>query len=313
MDMLALDSVIYRHFFAVVVGVLGVGGAFLLTIKRWLQSDLSNIFATYRSWLVMAPLPFVAILCGREVTISLTLLLSALTFREYSLATKLCPDRWITGLVMAAIGAQAVFTLMHDPWLATPGWYGMFVVLPVYVVGILAITPILRNRFDGQLRKASLAVFGYLYFGWMLGHLAFLANAPNAIGYLLYLTFAVAVADVSAFTCGKCFGKRKLRDKISPNKTIGGSLGSLCVSMALPWLLGFALPGFTPIQKILTGLIVGAGGQLGDLTISYIKRDLGIKDMGQCIPGHGGLLDRIDSLIFTAPLFFHMIRWFGGA
>ncbi len=312
MDSTVFESAVYWQFLGVVVSVLGLSGASLLTLKRWLKTDLSSVFATYRSWLVMAPLPFLVILCGREVTIGATVLLSMFAFREYALATKLCPDRWITGLVGAAICIQGGFTLMQDPWLETPGWYGMFIVMPVYVIGALAISPILRNSVDGQLRKVSLAVFGYLYFGWMLGHFAFLANSPNAIGYLPYLTFAVAVADVAAFTSGKCFGKRKLRDKISPNKTVGGSLGSICVSMALPWLLGFALPGFTPIEKILTGLIVGVGGQLGDLTISYIKRDLGIKDMGRCIPGHGGLLDRIDSLIFTAPLFFHMIRWFGG-
>ena len=107
---------------------------------------------------------------------------------------------------------------------------------------------ILRNRAAGQLRSVSLAVFGYLCFGWMLGHLAFLANSANAVGYLLYLAFAVAVADVSAFTCGKLFGKRKLRDQVSPNKTLGGSVGSLAVSLALPWLMSFALPGFHMIR-----------------------------------------------------------------
>ena len=83
------------------------------------------------------------------------------------------------------------------------------------------------------------------------------------------------------------------------------------IMLLLPWLMGFALPDFTPVQKILTGLIVGVGGQLGDLTISYIKRDIGIKDMGTVIKGHGGILDRLDSLLYTAPLFFHFVRYLG--
>src|SRR5207302_1954427 len=103
-----------------------------------------------------------------------------------------------------------------------------------------------------------------------------------------------------------------MRTEISPNKTWEGSIGALTFSMILPWIMGFSFPHFAPIHKILAGLIVGVGGQLGDLSISFIKRDLGIKDMGVVIPGHGGILDRIDSLIYTAPLFVHMIHWFFG-
>ena len=82
--------------------------------------------------------------------------------------------------------------------------------------------------------------------------------------------------------------------------------------MALPWVLRFTFPHFSAWDCILTGLIVGIGGQMGDLTISTIKRDLGVKDMGTMVPGHGGILDRVDSLIYVAPLFFHMVRWFHG-
>ncbi|HSY18162.1 MAG TPA: phosphatidate cytidylyltransferase, partial [Candidatus Acidoferrales bacterium] len=97
-----------------------------------------------------------------------------------------------------------------------------------------------------------------------------------------------------------------------PKKTWEGATGALAVSMLLPWLLHFSFPHFGTTQLILTGLIVGVGGQLGDLAISIIKRDIGIKDMGAGIPGHGGILDRIDSLIYVAPLFFHMTNFFYG-
>jgi phosphatidate cytidylyltransferase len=108
------------------------------------------------------------------------------------------------------------------------------------------------------------------------------------------------------------FGRRKLRENISPNKTVGGSLGAVCVSLIVPWLLLFSFEHFEPVHLILAGLVVGIGGQLGDLVISYIKRDIGIKDMGTVISGHGGILDRVDSLIFVAPIFFHFVRWFHG-
>jgi len=171
---------------------------------------------------------------------------------------------------------------------------------------------VLRNRTAGQLQRASLSIVGFVYLGWMFGHLGLLANSDNASGYLLFLILAVELNDIAAFTFGKLFGKHPLRSEVSPNKTVEGSLGALAVSLALPWLLRSSLPDFGTTELILTGLIVGLGGQLGDLTISFIKRDLGIKDMGALIPGHGGVLDRLDSLIFVAPLFFHMLRWFHG-
>jgi phosphatidate cytidylyltransferase len=146
----------------------------------------------------------------------------------------------------------------------------------------------------------------------MFMHLGFLANTPNPYGYLLYLLLAVPLNDIAAYTCGKTFGKHKLREEISPNKTLEGSLGAIAISMALPWLLWFSFPHFEPLHLILTGLIVGIGGQLGDLVISFIKRDIGIKDMGTVLEGHGGILDRVDSMIFVAPIFFHMVRWFHG-
>ena len=97
-----------------------------------------------------------------------------------------------------------------------------------------------------------------------------------------------------------------------PDMVIYGlrSLGALAVAMILPWLLRFSLPSFGPWQLILSGLIVGIGGQLGDLSVSVIKRDIGTKDMAATIPGHGGILDRIDSLAYTAPLFMHMATYY---
>ena len=182
--------------------------------------------------------------------------------------------------------------------------------LPVYVIALILLIPILRNRSQGQLQMIALAMVGFVYFGWMFGHLIFLTNSVHAYSYVLYVLFAVELNDVAAYTFGKLFGRHPLRSNISPKKTWEGSLGAFLVSMALPWVLRFTFPHFGVSECLLAGLIVGIGGQLGDLAISVIKRDLGIKDMGATIPGHGGILDRIDSIIYVAPLFFHMVRYF---
>ena len=311
---LALQSEIFRTYALIVFGVLAVAGLALALLRWGFKKEVHTLWLTYRSWLVMAPLILGCVFGGRVVVIVFICLLASLGFKEFARATGLYSDWWMTGAVYLGIVAVGLTSLISQPQGEEPGhgWYGLFIALPVYAVSLILLIPILRNKVQGQLQYMSLAIVGFIYIGWMFGHLAFLANATNAYGYLLYILFATEINDVAAFTCGTLFGKRQFRSNISPKKTWGGALGALAVSLALPWLLRFSFPHFGTTQLILTGLIVGIGGQLGDLAISVIKRDIGIKDMGAGIPGHGGILDRIDSLIFVAPLFFHMAGYFYG-
>jgi phosphatidate cytidylyltransferase len=308
--MVALADGTILTYVALVSTLLASIGLLLLVLTYVFQCRLGSVWRTYRSWLVMVPLILVVLVAGRVATILSVAALAMFAFREFARATGLDKDSGMTAAVYVGIAAVAATSLVQDPWRHLPGWYGLFMALPVYVVSLILIVPIARNRTKGQLQNSALAVLGFIYVGWMFSHVGFLANSPHAYGYLMFLLLAVESSDVAAFTSGKLFGRRKLRAEISPNKTWGGALGALALSMALPWLLWFSFPHFGPLQLILAGLIVGIGGQLGDLTLSMIKRDVGVKDMGSLIPGHGGLLDRVDSLIFTAPLFFHMVRWF---
>ena len=306
----ALASDVFRIYAGVVLGLLLVGGVLIATLRWGLHRNVSHAWQSYTSWLVMIPLVVVGIFAGRVPWIVLVTFLAVFAFKEYARATGLYRDRLMSGVVYVGIVATGVVSAMEDPTWHLPGWYGMFAVLPAFVTTIILLIPILRNRVEGQLQTIALAILGYVYIGWMFGHLAFLANATNAYGYLLYLIFAVEVNDVAAYVFGKLFGRHLLRSRISPKKTWEGSLGALAVSMALPWALRFSFPEFAPRELILAGLIVGVTGQLGDLSMSVIKRDLGIKDMGALIRGHGGILDRIDSLIYATPLFFHMVGYF---
>ncbi len=307
----AMHSQIFLTYLTIVGGLLIFAGS-VLGILYLVGKDVSGPARTYRGWIMMIPIVLGTIFLGREATIIGVVLLAIIGFKEFARATGLYEDWWMTGTVYLAIAILGIVSFIPDPRLDQQGWYGFFMALPVFVIAAILLIPILRNRAKGQLQKVALAILGFIYFGWMFMHLGFLANTPNAYGYLLYLVFAVEINDIAAFTFGKIFGKRKLREEISPNKTMAGSIGAITVSLALPWLLWFSFPQFQPIHLILTGIIVGVGGQLGDLVISYIKRDIGIKDMGATIKGHGGILDRVDSMIFVAPIFFHMVRWFHG-
>ena len=308
----ALRNPVFREYLFVLVGLLVVAGTLIALLRFVLHKNVDHAWKAYRGWLIMIPLVFVALFFGRTTTIIFFTLVSLAAFTEFARATGLYRDWGMTGVVLAGIVGIGIVSLIDDPDKHVRGWYGMLMALPVYVVAAIMMIPILRDRAKGQLQLIALSILGFVYIGWMFGHLGFLANAKNAYGYLLFLLFAVELNDVAAFTFGRLFGARKFRPNISPNKTWAGAIGALAVSMLLPWLVRFSFPEFGTTELILTGLIVGIGGQLGDLTISVIKRDIGIKDMGALIEGHGGVLDRVDSLIYVAPLFFHMARYFHG-
>ena len=300
---------VFRAYAIAAAALLVAAGLAIAWIGRGGRRDVSGVRRTWIGWLIMAPLALGALYLGRVPTIVGVGLLALGGFREFARATGLYRDWTTTIAVYLGVAGLTAVALVDDPETGAPGWYGLYMAMSVYVVAGLLTVPVWRNRAKGQLQPIALAIVGFVYFGWMFGHLAFLANAAEATGYLLFLIFAVELNDVAAFTCGRLFGRTKLRSEISPNKTVEGSLGALLFSLALPWLLRGSFPHFDAVDLVLTGLIVGVGGQLGDLSISFIKRDLGIKDMGALIPGHGGVLDRLDSLIYVAPIFFHLVRW----
>jgi phosphatidate cytidylyltransferase len=304
----ALTSEVFLLFALLTTGLLLIGGAIIAVVRFGFARDVSQAWGAYRGWLGMIPLIAASLFAGRAAAICFFAIIAIIAFTEYARATGLHHNLTMTFTSLAGILAIAVVAIASDPATGVAGWYGLFMTMPVFVSAALVLVSIVRNRPEGQLKAIALALFGFLYIGWMFGHLAFLANARNAYGYLFYLIFAVELNDVAAFTCGKLFGRTPLCANVSPRKTREGAIGAVLISAVFPLSVRFALPDFSALDCVLAGLIVGVGGLLGDLAISVIKRDIGVKDMGTLIRGHGGMLDRIDSLLYTAPLFFHFAR-----
>ena len=304
----ALQSTVFWFYLGAVVALLVSGGVALLLLRLW-NKNVEHAWQAYRGWLVIVPLAAVAIFLGRESTIFFFTMVALLGLREFARATELDRDWCMMGVVCLGIVAVSVSVLVPDPAQPMLGWYDLFMSLPVFAAASILTVPVLRNRAEGQLRVLTLALFSFVYFGWMWGHVAFLANTKHAYAYLGYLLVAVELSDIAAYVTGKTLGRHALCSNISPRKTWEGSLGAMAFSLALPWGLWFTFPHLQWPDLIALGFIVGVGGQVGDLVVSVVKRDLEIKDMGTTIPGHGGIVDRIDSLVYAAPLFFHYLRY----
>ncbi len=305
-------SPLFLQYCLILSACLAVSGIVILIVERYSSISLSSVKATFGGWLVMVPIALLFIGLGRISIIGGFLCLSLAGLIEYARVSGLLANRSLTGAAMLAIVVTAGCVFFSGPSSNSPTvWLGTFQAMPAWSAGVLVSIPVIQDRVANQLHSVSLAIAGYIYLGWMLLHGGLLANSEHATGYILYLLFAVGLTDVAAFTFGSVFGRISLRPNVSPNKTLEGAFGALLVAMLLPWLMRFSFPeSVQTTQLILIGLIVGIGGQLGDLFVSVIKRDCNVKDTGVAIPGHGGILDRIDSLVFTTPIYYHTLNFF---
>ena len=294
----------------VVFGLVGlIVLAFVVNgLKKINAETFKELKARTLTWAWLTPVMIIPILAGAAWTMLGIVVLSVLCYREYARATGLFRHYVISFTVILGILCLGFASLDH--------WYGFFVALPALGVVLLCIMATLVDQPKGYIQRTALGIFAFLLFGFCLSHLAYMANDRDYRPMLLLLIVTVEMNDIFAYISGKLIGKRKLAPRTSPGKTIGGALGAVICTTLLMVLLGrhvFAETGLEGIYVLLgLGLVVSITGQFGDLMLSSIKRDLEIKDIGTTLPGHGGLLDRFDSLLLAAPAYFHYVGFFRG-
>lgn len=292
----------------VIFGILVIASlavAILAKAGRLSEAGHLELRQRIRSWWLLAPALLVPILLGAAWVMLGVLLLSIFCYREFARVTGLFRSPLVSLSVVLGILAISFSTVDH--------WYGFFSALPALGVIVIAATAIAADKPHGYIQRVALGAFAFLLFGVCFGHIAYLANDANYRPMLLLLLVSVELNDVFAYLSGKTLGRRKLAPNTSPNKTIGGAVGAMLLTTGLVMLLG--RPVFAATEMSSWGVLAGLGlvlsvaGQLGDLMLSSIKRDIGVKDMGVTLPGHGGLLDRFDSLLLAAPAFFHYVGY----
>ncbi|MDJ0721769.1 MAG: phosphatidate cytidylyltransferase [Desulfobacterales bacterium] len=271
-------------------------------------TDFTEIGLRIRSWWVMVSIFTLAMLLSRVVSLFFFAFISFLALKEYlSIIPTRRADRRVLLWAYLAIPLQYFWAGVE--------WYGMFIVfIPVYVFLFLPLCMVVVGETRDFLRSAGTLHWGLMTMVFSISHVAYLLVLPPAgdsgaggAGMLLYLVFLTQSNDVAQFLWGKSMGRRKIVPSVSPNKTWEGFLGGVGTTTLLAVLLSGLLTPLSLPLAFVAGLLISAAGFVGDVTISAVKRDIGVKDSGNLLPGHGGIMDRIDSLTYTAPLFFHFV------
>ena len=294
------------------------------TASEGLRATLLNVRQRIFAWWIMVAVLVGSLALGETAVVLLFLALSLLALREF--ANLLPPgerDRRVLSWIMVVLAP------LHF-WFVWEHWYGMFAIfIPVYAFLFLPVLLALSGRTESFLHRAALSQWGLMVCVYALSYLPAVLQLPVAIhegkaaadgsavgsggveagALLLFLAVVVQGSDVLQYLWGKTVGRHRIAPTVSPNKTWEGFVGGVLSATALGAALWWMTP-FTPWQAGVLALVSCLLGFVGGLVMSSLKRDRGIKDFGALIPGHGGILDRMDSLIFAAPVFFHLTRFF---
>lgn len=288
---------------------------FILSLKAKSESakaTVANLNSRTKSWWVMVIVLFGALALGHVGTTIMFGLISFLALREFLTAT---PTRRADHV---ALFASFFIILPYQYWLVYAQWYGMFsIMIPVYAFVLIPILTVIGADTTEFLARTARTQWGLMICVYCVSHIPMLLTLPipdaslpmGGAGLVLFLIAVIQGSDVLQYVWGKLCGKRPVSKTLSPKKTMEGLIGGILTAS----LVGAAMHGvtpFSPLQAFFVSLLLCIIAFFGGLVMSAIKRERGIKDWGTLIEGHGGMMDRIDSLCLSAPVFFHLLRYY---
>ncbi|QBY02280.1 phosphatidate cytidylyltransferase [Rhodophyticola sp. CCM32] len=299
----------------------GIGGILVLAsligtiLKRRIAPDgsnptIENLNARITAWWGMAALLAVAFLAGRAGVVILFAFCSFAALREFmTLTTKRVADHWPIAVAFFIILPVQYYLVWID-------WYGLYsIFIPVYVFLLLPVVTVLQGDTKNVFIRISETQWALMICVYCASHVPALLSL-RIEGYegrnvllIAFLIVVVQLSDVLQYTWGKLIGKHAVAPALSPSKTWEGLIGGVATATLIGAALWWITP-FTPVQAAGLSLAITLAGFFGGLVMSAIKRDRGVKDWGHLIAGHGGFIDRLDSVVFSAPIFFHLVRYF---
>lgn len=296
------------------IGIVLMVASLIGALLRWRfgqnNTVISNLNARIKAWWLMVAVIGISFLGGRSGVILLFLLISFFCLREFITLTV---TRRSDHLALVA----AFFLVLPVQYLLVwADWYGSFsIFIPVYAFLLMPFLACLGHETTNFLNRAAQTQWALMICVYAISHVPALLAMPIP-GYgdrnmllVVFLIMVVQSSDVLQYVWGKLLGRHKIAPNVSPSKTVEGFVGGILSATGLGAALWWITP-FTPWQAAGMALAITVMGFVGGLVMSAIKRDRGVKDWGRMIEGHGGMMDRLDSVCFSAPIFFHLLRYF---
>jgi phosphatidate cytidylyltransferase len=294
----AWESHIYRQTVLIVLSIIFGSGAIIFFFRNKNYYFVQS-WASIKSWLVAAPIMFIVM--G-------------------------LPTPWplICLTCLAILGAKIFFQIMgmfHRSYFVLICYAGIiglatciyfdrediYNVMPMIVLGVACLVPLIRNSYKRMIQYMSLTLLAFIFLGWSFMHLGLIMKFPNGIYQLMYLIILTEFCDNTNLAVGRYIGGWRLFPSINPRRTVGSTAVSILLTLFLAGCMRFLLPDGADKYWLASGLIASLGGFLGDLVMTTVRRDAGMKTVGPFIIGRGDFLHRVDRLIFVAPIYYYVM------
>jgi phosphatidate cytidylyltransferase len=291
---------LYRETVVLILGFLAVIGVALFFVRNK-STHTQASWASIKSWLFAAPI--LLIFCGLPspwplVVLTVVAMMGAKIFYQMMGMYHRSNFVWATYIGLVSL-AFAIHFEMRE----------VYNLAPMIFLGAICLIPILRNSAKQMIQYLALALMCFSFLGWAFMHLGWIWQLEQGPYMVIYLLLLTEVCDNLYLTLSRHFGRVKLFSRISPKRNLEAGLIAFALTLVLAWSLRHLLPIRTEIFWISSGLVAALGGSLGDLVLSVIRRDLGIRDVGPFIIGRGDLLTIMDRMIFVAPIFYY-VMWY---
>ncbi|MEN0057930.1 MAG: phosphatidate cytidylyltransferase [Bdellovibrio sp.] len=294
----AWESHIYRQTVLIVLSIIFLSGAIMFSFRKRNHYFVQS-WASIKSWLVAAPLMFIVM--G-------------------------LPEPWplIFLTILAVMGAKIFFQIMgmfHRSYfvvicyagiigLGLCAWYDRLDIynsMPMMVLGASCLVPLIRNSYKRMIQYISLTLLGFIFLGWSFMHLGLILRFPNGIYQVMYLVILTEFCDNTNLAVSRYIGNWKMFPGINPRRTVGSTTVSILLTLFLAGSMRFLLPDGSEKYWLASGLVASLGGFVGDLVMTVVRRDAGMKTVGPFIIGRGDFLHRVDRLIFVAPIYYYVM------
>ncbi len=297
---LLFSDPIYRQTALIVLAII-FGSGLIVYLFRTRNFYFKGAWASLKSWLFVAPLMFVVFSLPNPASLIVLTLMSVYGAKAFFQIMGMYHRNYFVFLCYFGIYGLGICSF-YD-------WVTLYNQMPIIVLGVACLVPLIRDNYQRMIQYISITLLAFIFLGWSFMHLGLILNLEKGLYQIMYLIVLTEFCDNTNLAISRYFRSFRLFKRIDPKRTLGSTLVSVTLTLVLAGFMRWLLPDQSDKYWYTSGLVASLGGLLGDMVMTVVRRDAGVKIVGPFILGRGDFLQRIDRLIFVAPIYYYVMVW----